>query len=329
MSKAAKSRKVACICVILILVIAAMFGGLWIWESTDFFGNGDIQVDRVSKTVTRNGVEYFPRQDITVILVLGTDQYGPVEASIGYTNESRCDAVEVVILDHTAQNYTILSLNRDTMVTMPALGLGGKQAGTLYGQLALSHAFGDGLEESCENTRKTVSDLLYGITIDHYVALNLEGIIVVNDAVGGVTVNVKDDFSAIDPTITKGEMTLKGRQALYYVQTRLKVGDELNLSRMDRQQEYMMGLMEAFREKSGESDSFLLELFEQIGPYMVTDCSASVISGLLSRCSDYPMAEIVTPKGRNVRGEPYYEFYLDENKLDDLVLRLFYARKPN
>lgn len=329
MGKTPKPRGSVFLRVIGILAIAAMFGGLWLWESTDFFGNGEVRVDRVSRTVTRNGVEYFPRQDITVVMVLGTDQYGPVEASIGYTNESRCDAVELVILDHTAQNYTILTLNRDTMVTMPALGLGGKQAGTLYGQLALSHAFGDGLEQSCENTRKTVSDLLYGITIDHYVALNLEGIVVVNDAVGGVTVNVKDDFSAIDPTIQKGEQTLQGRQALHYVQSRLKVGNELNLSRMERQEEYMLGLMKAFREKSGESESFLLGLYEQIDPYMVTDCSASVISGLLSRCGDYPLEEIVTPKGRNIRGETYYEFYLDESKLDDLILGLFYAKKPN
>lgn len=327
MSKSAKRRGLACIRVILILVIVAMFGGLWIWESTDFLGNGEIQVDQVSRTITRNGVEYYPRQDITVVMVLGTDQRGPVEASVGYTNESRCDAVELVILDHAARTYTILSLNRDTMVTMPALGLGGKPAGTMYGQLALSHAFGDGLEQSCENTRQTVSDLLYGITIDHYVALNLEGIVVVNDAVGGVTVNVKDDFSDVDPTITKGQLTLMGDQALHYVQSRLHVGDELNLSRMDRQEEYMLGLAKSLGEKYRQSESFLLELYEQVGPYMVTDCSASVISGLLSRCGDYAMAETVTPKGENVRGDTYYEFHLDERRLDDLVLRLFYAKK--
>lgn len=313
--------------VILILVIAVMIGGLWIWESTDFFGNGEVRVDTDSKTVTRNGVAYFPRQDITVVMLLGVDQRGVVKPSEYYYNESRCDAVALVILDHTAESFTVLSLNRDTMVTMPVLGLGGKQAGTFYGQLALSHAYGDGLEQSCENTRKTISDLLYGIPIDHYIALNMEGISLVNDAVGGVTVTVKDDFSQVDPTITKGEITLNGQQALHFVQNRLDVGDQLNLSRMERHEEYMYGLMDAFREKNRESDSFLLELYEQIVPYMVTDCSVNVFSGILSRCADYPMAELVTPKGRNVRGDTYYEFYLDEDRLDDLVLRLFYGKK--
>lgn len=327
MRNRAKRRPSACVCVILILVLVGMIGGLWIWESTDFLGNGEIQIDHVSKTITRNGVAYFPRQDITVIMVLGTDQRGPVEASSSYKNESRCDAVELVLLDHTAEKYTVLSLNRDTMVSMPALGIGGKQAGTMYGQLALSHSFGDGLEQSCENTRTTISNLLYGITIDHYVALNMEGIIVVNDAVGGVTVNVKHDFSAVDPTITKGELTLMGSQAMNFVRYRRDVGDELNLSRMERQEEYMNGLIAAFREESHKSDSFILSLYEQVSPYMVTDCSASVISGLMTRCSEYSLAEIVSPEGRNIRGEEFYEFYLDEDKLDDLVLRLFYAKK--
>lgn len=327
MSNKPMRKRLAWFCVILILVLVVMVGGLRILESTVFFGDGDIQIDRVSKTITRNGVEYFPRQDITVIMLLGTDQRGPVVASEYYMNNSKCDAVALLILDHTEEEYTILSLNRDTMVEMPVLGIGGKQAGTLYGQLALSHTYGDGLEESCENTRTTISNMLYGITIDHYVALNMEGISIVNDAVGGVTVNVKDDFSMVDPSITKGELTLNGEQALNFVQTRLKVGDQLNLSRMERQEEYMHGLIRAFRDQYEGNETFAVDLYEQISEYMVTDCSVNVVSGFLERCTDYTMTEIVTPEGRNIRGEVYYEFYLKEDKLDDLVLRLFYARK--
>lgn len=319
-------RRLVRFCVILILVIVGMIGGLRILESTVFYED-DIQVDYVSKTITRNGVAYFPRQDITVIMILGVDRYGVVKESAYYQNEGRCDAVNLVILDHSKEEYTILSLNRDTMVTMPALGLGGKPAGTAYGQLAISHSYGNGMEESSENTRKTISDFLHGITIDHYVTLNLEGICVLNDAVGGVTVEVVDDFSAVDPSITKGELTLNGEQALKFVQNRRDVGDHLNLSRMERQEEYMQGLIKAFRDTYREDAQFVFDLYEQISSYMVTDCSVNVISGLLERCADYSLAEIVTPEGRNIRGEVYYEFYPDEKKLDNLVLRLFYAKK--
>jgi len=327
MSKLSTRKRAAYFCVILILVLVVMIGGLRILESTVLRGRDDIQIDRVSKTITRNGVEYFPKQDITVIMILGTDQKGPAVSSGSYRNESRCDAVMLLILNHTEETYTVLNLNRDTMVTMPALGIGGKQAGTLYGQLALSHTYGDGLEQSCENTRTTVSDMLFGINIDHYVAMNMDAISIVNDGVGGVTVNVTDDFSAVDPTITKGQVTLMGEQAFNFVHSRWYVSDHLNVNRMERHREYMTGLINAIRTRSAQSDTFVIDLYDQVDPYMVTDCSLNTVSGFMERCTDYTLAEIVSPEGRNVPGEEYYEFYLDEDKLDDLVIRLFYAEK--
>jgi hypothetical protein len=39
------------------------------------------------------------------------------------------------------------------------------------------------------------------------------------------------------------------------------------------------------------------------------------------------MGEVITPEGENVRGEEYMEFYLDEEKFEELTLRLFYAPK--
>lgn len=327
MSKPSTRKRAAAFCVILILVLVVMIGGLRILESTVLRGGSDLQIDHVSKTVTRNGVEYFPKQDITVIMILGTDQRGPVVASNSYTNESRCDAVMLLILDHTQETYTVLNLNRDTIVTMPALGIGGKKAGTLKAQLALAHTYGNGLHESCENTRTTVSDMLYGINIDHYVAMNMDAISLVNDAVGGVTVTVKDDFSEVDPTITKGEMTLKGEQAFHFVHTRWYVGEHLNVNRMERHREYMDGLIRAIRTSSAESDTFVIDLYDLVDEYMVTDCSINAVSGFMERCTDYTLAEIVTPEGKNVAGEEYYEFYPDEDKLEDLVLRLFYAEK--
>jgi hypothetical protein len=35
----------------------------------------------------------------------------------------------------------------------------------------------------------------------------------------------------------------------------------------------------------------------------------------------------VSPEGENVLGEKYYEFHVDEEKLDELIVRLFYAPK--
>ncbi len=319
-------RRVIVIAFIFILVLVLIISGLRILESTVLYPE-TVSGARTSKTITIDENDYFPRQDITVVMLLGIDGKGTFEASGFYRNESKSDMAALLILDQAEQTYSVLNLNRDTMLNMPILGLGGKTAGSSYGQLALSYTYGEGLNDSCENTRKTISDFLGGIVIDHYVAIKMEAMPIINDAVGGVTVNVTDDFSAVDSSIPMGEVTLRGKQAMYYVQTRKDVGDQLNLSRMDRQREYMQSFMEALRTKTASGDSFVLDLYEDISPYMVTDCSVNVISGLMERCSDYTLKEIVTPEGENVLGEEFYEFYVDEEQLQELVLRLFYAPK--
>ena len=311
---------------ILILVLVMLYSGLQILESTVFY-SGPEEEQYVSKTIIRDGTSYYPRADITVILVMGIDVEGPVIPSNSHRNPGASDMVALVVIDQAAESYRILCLNRDMMVNMPVLGLGGKQAGTFYGQLALSHTYGTGLEDSAENTRKTVSDLLYGIQIDHYVSMNIDGIGILNDAVGGVTVNVTDDFSEVNPSITMGQLRLDGQQAVAFVRSRQGVGTQMNLSRMERQKEYMKGLAHALEGKLEQSENFVVDLYAEMDPYVVTDCSVNVLSGLLQRCTDYEMKEIASVEGENVIGEAYYEFYADEQALDALILDLFYAPK--
>ncbi|MBO5797908.1 MAG: LCP family protein [Clostridia bacterium] len=272
-------------------------------------------------------MEYFPRQDLVVLLLMGIDKEGPVQSSGSYNNDGEADVVSLLIFDKKDKVMRVLSLNRDTMTDVPVLGIGGRPAGSVYGQLALAHTFGTGLEDSCDNTVKAVSDLLLGAPIDHYMALNMDAIPIANDAVGGVTVKVTDDFSAIDPSLPMGEVTLRGEQATTFIRTRKGLGDQLNLSRMQRQKVYMEGFLEALRAKRAGSDSFLLKMYEDMADYAVTDCSFTTLNSILGRYAQYPLAEIVVPEGQNVEGEEFMEFHLNEESFEDLVLRLFFAEK--
>ena len=321
-------RKTAYYCVILILVLVLIFSGLQILESTILLKKQQVEPVRASKTVTKDGIAYFPRQDITLILALGLGIDGPVVSSGYYRNSSEADAVMLLILDETDKSYSVLCLNRDTMVEMPILGLGGKAAGSTVAQLALAYTYGDGLADSCENAKKTVSNLLGGISIDYYLAMSMDAIAIINDAVGGVTVTVTDDFSQVDASIPMGEVTLSGQQALAYVQSRMNVGNQLNISRMERQKAYMNGLVAAVDYKmETEGEGFALKVYEEAASCMVTDLSGNALTGLMSRCKDYTLKEIVSPEGENVRGSDYYEFHVDEEALEALVLRLLYAPK--
>lgn len=325
--KSKNLKKILFSCLILILVLVFIGSGLLILESTVFYASEDKEFVQIKKTITRDGVRYFPRQDIMVLMLLGIDQEGKVQASTEANRGNAVDMVTVVVADEGKQTYSILNINRDTMLNMPVLDEQGKETGTVYAQLSYSHIYGTGVEDSCENTRKTVSNFLYGISIDHYIAMNMEAVPILNDAVGGVTVTVTDDFSQVDPEIKMGEHTLVGEQARTFVQQRWYVSDHLNLYRIERQKEYMKEFADVFFEKAENSPDFVLSVFEKVSDYVVTDCSGTVLSNLFSDFSDYTLDQVLSLEGENVLGEEYYEFYPDEEKLDELILRLFYAPK--
>ena len=154
------------------------------------------------------------------------------------------------------------------MTQIQILGVTGEPAGTFTGQLALAHTYGSGEEDSCENTVLAVSNLLYGMEIDHYVSLTMDGVALLNDLVGGVTVEVLDDFSGIDDSLVQGEtVTLQGQQALTYVRSRGGLEDSSNLHRMERQRQYLGALQQQLKAAVQQEDGFTLDALLQLNEY--------------------------------------------------------------
>ena len=96
---------------------------------------------------------------------------------------------------------------------------------------------------------------------------------------------------------------------------------------MERHRKYVDGFLAAFRASREADPEFFLKTYETVTPYLVTDCSVNTISGIIDRYSDYTVNTPVTPEGENVLGEQYYEFHVDEEKLDQLILDMFFAPK--
>ena len=309
---------------ILILVPVFILSGLQFLESTGLFDkHQDAPID--SKTIVRDGVSYYPRQDITVILLSGIDTTGPMVDSGSYNNDGQADMVTLLIFDRTNKKLDVLALNRDTMLDIPVLGVTGKEAGTVNAQLALAHTYGTGLKDSSQNLSKAVSNFLYGVQIDYYITMNMDAIGILNDAVGGVEVEITEDFSAIDPTMT-GKVKLNAQQAQIYLQTRRGLGDQLNTSRMQRQEKYMRAFLTALQSKTELDADFLTNLYDSVSPYMVTDCSVKVLSTLSKRFEGFTLGQIITLKGENKAGQ-YMEFHVDEDHKDEVILKYLYAPK--
>ena len=327
MNRSDKLKKIGFILLGILLIGVVIYSGFRFLEATVFLDDEKSPSKSPSKTIVVDGVKYFPKQDIETFLIIGVDEDGEMVRRETLENEGMADAIMLAVFNRTDETIDIISLNRDSMTDISVRGLDGRKVDSMNAQLALSYAYGDGMESSCENTIEAVSKMLYGIEIDHFMALNMDAIKVLNDALDGVTVDVWDDFSAVDPSIYMGRVTLYGDQALTYIRARKDVGDQLNVNRMERQQEYMESFFYALKYAVEMDSEFAIKHYEDLTKYMVTDCSVTTMSSMLERYGAYELGEIVTPEGENVRGEKYMEFYVDEDSLQDLVLEHFFAEK--
>ncbi len=271
-----------------------------------------------------NGTAYAKREDLETVLLLGVDKFEG-ETPEGYINNQQADFLLLLVMDKQHETCTPIQLNRDTMTEIQILGVTGEPAGTFTGQLALAHTYGSGEEDSCENTALAVSNLLYGMEIDHYVSLTMDGVALLNDLVGGVTVEVLDDFSGIDDSLMQGEIvTLKGQQALTYVRSRGGMEDSSNLHRMERQRQYLAALQQQLKAAVRQEDGFTLDALLQLNEYMVSDCTVDQLSDLGDSLAAYQVSDILTTPGDAQEGEEFIEFTVDEAALQQLVMDVFY-----
>ena len=232
------------------------------------------------------------------------------------------------MIDPSEKTVSQIQIDRDTMTPITVLGVLGNRSGTRTLQICLSHGFGDGKEQSCGLTVEAVSNLLFNVPINHYVAMNLDGISELNDSLGGITVTLEDDFSHIDPTMTKGTtLTLVGDQAETYVRSRMTIGVGTNEARMVRQQQYLTQMMDLLHERILASSEFVGGLFDTLSPYLVTDLSRAQMVNEAWAARNYQRNPLFAPEGTHQIGEDgFMEFHVNEDSLEQIVLDLFYQR---
>lgn len=312
---------------VLIAVAVVLVTLQLLWEPLTS-GPYDEFVDETRQTIRYNGKWYVYNDDIETILVMGLDKYESQVQESSYNNDMQADFLTLLILDKGEDKATALHLNRDAMAQMNILGLKGEKLGSTTAQLALAHTYGSGGKDSGKNTADAVSGFLYDVSVDHYLSLTMDAVKVLNDLVGGVSVEVLDDFSSVDPQLVKGDnVTLKGEQALTYVRTRQGIGDETNEQRMKRQQQYMNELLALVTHKIDTDENFITRAALDVSDYIISDCTVEQLKRISSFVSDYKVTEIKSIEGESKKGEKFMEFYPDEDKLQELIIELFFEPK--
>lgn len=286
---------------------------------------GELPQEDETETLTVDGVTYRKRQNLTTILILGIDHTSDAEES-SYYEGGQADFQRLIVLDADTQTIRQLKIDRDTITDVTMLGLLGSPIGTKKMQISLAHGFGDGKEQSCELAVDAVSNLLDASSIDFYMALDLDGIPVLNDLVGGVTVTLEDDFSSIDPAMTPGTtLTLHGSQAETFVRSRINIGEGTNEARMVRQETYLHQLALQLNQQLQADKQFSATVLDTLSPYLTTNLPRGRLINEAWAAKDYTQDPIVEISGEHkVADDGFMEFYPDASSVQQAVLSLFW-----
>jgi LCP family protein required for cell wall assembly len=156
-------------------------------------------------------------------LLLGSDSRNPDNSDAG-----RSDTIMIVHLNAKHDRAYIISFPRDMYVDIPG-----------HGKNKINAAFSFGGAKLTVSTLET----LLNVRIDHVALVDFQGFIDLTKALGGVTVTNKTAFTSHGFTYPKGQITISGQQALWFVRERhhLPGGD---LDRAENQRNVIKAIVE-------------------------------------------------------------------------------------
>lgn len=275
-------------------------------------------------TIDYNG-RTLTAKDVTNILLIGIDwDEDEPEGYRRYAGQS--DFLLLLTINSKDKTVSSLQIDRDTVTDVRTYGPFGDFTGTVQTQICLAYAYGGSTEKNCENAVWSVSNYLGGIKIDGYVTLDMQSIALFNDALGGVTVKLEDDFSALDPEMKQGStVTLHGMQAHYFVRGRKSIGDGLNTSRMRRQRAFIQSAQQLLLDGMKDDMGYAGRVYDALEGHINTDLGRGWLINKAYECCDYTVEPIRAPIGDHYYGsDGYMEFHPDKDALNSLLTTLFY-----
>lgn len=184
--------------------------------------------------------------------------------------EATADTLMVLHLAADRSNMTIMSIPRDSIVNLPSCA---HQSRGL-----INAALGGGPACAVEAVIN-----LTGLTIDHFIEIDMAGVVTMSDALGGVPVcvtnNIYDSYSHLK--LPKGVTYIQGKQALAWLRTRHAFPNEVY-----REQAQHMFMAALFRKLEANESlthvSTLYSVADAATKSLTVDSSLGSVTSLLS-----------------------------------------------
>ena len=282
-----------------------------IYRLEDFFGRGLFVGETNPDDIIRNKNAYN-------ILVVGKDRVG-----------SNTDVIMVVNFDSLTQKVNILQIPRDTYVEDPINKYSSKRINAIFAfannayrkkyetREEITHASLKYLESTVEST--------FGITIDNYFMIDLNGFVKIIDSIGGVEVNVPFNMNYSDPeqnlyiNLKKGVQTLNGNQAEQFVRFRntYVLGD---LGRVSAQKIFLAALVDKLTSPEWFSVDSLTSVASNLMKYTTSGMTLTDLVGFITKIDFGKFSSdsitFYTAQGEGYfssSGASFYSLYLEEN----------------
>lgn len=279
-----------------------------------------------SNTVTWQGKNYKYNQNLSNYLLLGVDKRTPAETRVGKADAGQADALFLLSLNRKTKEMTLISIPRDTMTDVESFDLEGKSLGKSKDHISLSYGYGDGGAESCKLTQEAVSNLFYGLPIQGYLAMNLDGIPELAKSVGGLTVTVPNNSLEYRyPEFSEGaEVTLTEENTETFVRSRDVDESQSAIYRMERQKAFLDAFSKKAKECYEQNAKFAANLFMAIKPYTVTNISEDRLMKLFQTADEGDGYTEWTVPGEGTQGLSYDEYQVDDDALYTKIMETFY-----
>ena len=336
--KAIRQRKVCMLLIIILIIALSILGGGYYLlsqknaasskaggQNSDSRNQTDLNQN--SDIVEYKGETYKYNDHLSNYLFLGIDTREAVDTYQSQADAGQADAIFLVSMDRATEKIKVLFIPRDSMTRIEVFNPYGQSLGETTDHLNIQYAFGDGKEKSCELMKTAVSDMLDGLPIQGYCSMNMDGISVITDFVGGIQLTIPDDSLAdVNPKYKKGAVVdITGETAEQFVRYRDIDKTQSALVRQERQKTFLQALVQKAQEKAGEDAGFVTGLYDSVKSYTVTNMGNDIFAKLLA-ASQNGITDTETVPGEGTHGENFDEYHIDEDALSDLIISMFYEK---
>jgi LCP family protein required for cell wall assembly len=250
--------------------------------------------------------------DAQNILLLGSDTRGPAPRSLAAIRGQRSDTMLVLHIPGDGKRAYLISIMRDSWVSIPGHGKGKINAAFSYGGVPL--------------TVRVIEGLLK-VRIDHVAVVSFTGFEGLTNALGGVTVDNTIAFDNLGHHFAKGQVRLDGSEALAFVRARYPFADG-DYQRVRNQRAYLTAVADRFLSRGTLlNPGRLHDSISTIAPYLLVD--SGLDSGYLAqqavRLRSLSSSDIVSftapTDGTGTEGGQSV-VYFDESAVADLARHL-------